>query len=978
MDIILPSSSETECGEEDYLSVTPRAPPSPVPIKRKRGCRDERRENKKPRIISLFANDEYQYSDILPDETRILILHPSKHRTDPIECVLVPVPFSQLGKGRFHYEALSYSWGDDEPVNTVSLQDYRLSSTTTTKENRQDVVHPRHRNVQELSWASFRIRSNLLSALQHLRHSEKKIHLWIDAVCINQDNDVEKSLQISKMAVVYSRAQNVRIWLGECDRVQRSDAGMEFVDNIVDLDLLDQLVTRHPIEYARNTATAGLWVAFANLLKRSWFRRRWVVQEVAFAKSASVQCGEIEKNWEDFGDAIELFIERIEQIRMFYNSTELAVQDPDAFKGAEALGARALVAVTGNIFRKSNIGYEFQRKLNIENLVSKLASFEVTDPRDAIFALSSLARDAPLELSPGQSEQLKQALRVDYGKHPLEVYTDFVRHSVQASKSLDIICRHWAFPISEDASLVQDWWFKAADSWQRGESDLNRTGYSLTQDSTSSLAIEPYRFGPRFNELSLDQLTDFLIAVDNIIRQLKQLFPYLKAAQTQFFTKRSTRTFNHEFVRPADLKEDAQLYGFVAQNLLNVRGMAMNFFIVKLFQGPRNRLDGPQNAHREGTEPRTVERYGPVSYLRDTLRPEGGGLAWTMRSSLALLWGICWVYHNYGYVQNTSAATRGRRSPFTVHKQSEKGLLESSMPSWIGLLKDSAFGPPHTNSGRDNADSLVGEPGKSTYNASNGLDPDVYFGQTDHQSVLEQASVSGLLATRPARPSGVSYSIASLLLNWKPDVRSNQMTPNRYDGRLFVKGVVLDRIVWTSSRVLEGVVPGEALQKLGWRLNDDLRHLPDQIWRILVADRGPDGRAAPGVYRRACLYCLQHANSQGDINTEELIRDHSQSSTVRDFLTRVRSVVWGMKFFAMKDKDTIFGLAPNPAQPGDLICILLGCSVPVVLRKVDEHAGFAQYKMIGGCYAHGYMDGEAITKMKEGELQSRVQVFVLR
>ena len=49
------------------------------------------------------------------------------------------------------------------------------------------------------------------------------------------------------------------------------------------------------------------------------------------------------------------------------------------------------------------------------------------------------------------------------------------------------------------------------------------------------------------------------------------------------------------------------------------------------------------------------------------------------------------------------------------------------------------------------------------------------------------------------------------------------------------------------------------------------------------------------------------------------------------------------------------GLAPNAAREGDLVCVLWGCSVPVVLRKEGDH-----YIFVGECYTHGVMDGEAI------------------
>ena len=56
------------------------------------------------------------------------------------------------------------------------------------------------------------------------------------------------------------------------------------------------------------------------------------------------------------------------------------------------------------------------------------------------------------------------------------------------------------------------------------------------------------------------------------------------------------------------------------------------------------------------------------------------------------------------------------------------------------------------------------------------------------------------------------------------------------------------------------------------------------------------------------------------------------------------------------------------AQLGDLVCVLFGCSVPVVLRKrIGE-----EYQFVGECYIHGLMDGEAIRAWKEGELVEEI------
>jgi hypothetical protein len=55
-------------------------------------------------------------------------------------------------------------------------------------------------------------------------------------------------------------------------------------------------------------------------------------------------------------------------------------------------------------------------------------------------------------------------------------------------------------------------------------------------------------------------------------------------------------------------------------------------------------------------------------------------------------------------------------------------------------------------------------------------------------------------------------------------------------------------------------------------------------------------------------------------------------------------------------------MAPSLSEKGDVVCILLGCDFPVLLRKVDGH-----YTFIGECYAHGIMDGEAMKDLAEGK-----------
>jgi hypothetical protein len=85
--------------------------------------------------------------------------------------------------------------------------------------------------------------------------------MWIDAICINQDNREEKEHQIPLMAEIYSKALRVVVWLGEAE--DDSDRALE------EIRLAGEKSTR--ILKAESTQKA-----IRQLLRRPWFRRIWV------------------------------------------------------------------------------------------------------------------------------------------------------------------------------------------------------------------------------------------------------------------------------------------------------------------------------------------------------------------------------------------------------------------------------------------------------------------------------------------------------------------------------------------------------------------------------------------------------------------------------------------------------------------------------------------------------------------------------
>lgn len=65
-------------------------------------------------------------------------------------------------------------------------------------------------------------------------------------------------------------------------------------------------------------------------------------------------------------------------------------------------------------------------------------------------------------------------------------------------------------------------------------------------------------------------------------------------------------------------------------------------------------------------------------------------------------------------------------------------------------------------------------------------------------------------------------------------------------------------------------------------------------------------------------------------------------------------------------------MAPLQARKHDLVCVLFGCSVPVVLRPREDGSS---HEFIGEMYLHSYINGEAIELSRQGKLE--VEKFTL-
>ena len=388
--------------------------------------------------ILMEQRTEYPYKPLRMNEIRILTVSPGRPG-ERIECYLSVHGLGDPGE----YEALSYSW---------ETWDYPSSI--------------------DLNHQSFNVTPSLATALKNLRHSNKPRHLWVDAICINQQDAGETEIQIALMANIMEGATGVCIWLGEKDK--NTQLAFSSHHRIMELDDLNRLISVDSL--LRQV------IALSALSARSWFHRRWCLQDVCRAKKATLYCGTYAMAWITFADVITLLNGYGKQSADFSRHLDGSKWRSQRNPWNDLMYLSAFIEVVHNVFRRTENGQILERVFSLETLVCDLLWLNVTVPHDSIYSLLSLAKDVHkprssllspnLETSKNPSvlpivlkaveafckplRNRREVLRieVDYYKPFADVCKDFVYMAIHGSNSLDIICRPWAPAVVDLPSWV--------------------------------------------------------------------------------------------------------------------------------------------------------------------------------------------------------------------------------------------------------------------------------------------------------------------------------------------------------------------------------------------------------------------------------------------------------------------------------------------------------------------------------------------
>jgi hypothetical protein len=482
--------------------------------------------------MALPCNSRDIYTDLSLNnqrrEIRVLALHEG-HENSPVECCMEVI---SLNDGAACFNALSYVWGDTNDRTTIIVNQLLVTIPKSLAECLNSLRHKTASHAKVLG--------------------QKPLTVWADAICINQQDLLERTLQVQMMGDIYSSARKVVVWLGE---------GTEYTDYALDMmnsaKFREQLEDRKVPERSPLEEEIMVDVIFKEVLcKKKWWQRLWVRQEFILATAEPVFCcgckiitwsyllscflsfprswnyPDIENKWQECRKKINISLD----------------------EGSAETGIHPIAL---HRIRESFIQRRALPFCDIFQYVLRNAS--ATDPRDFIYGL--------LEL---MDQENRAQITFDYESAPMKIYQQvgyllWKQYTERTlSELLTVLSFHGndiGFPswVPDFASQPIRGWrdhrtFQTRKAWRKQNSNPFKLGYSVLElqgiifDVVDNMVASPHNFG------NVQEITPFLKdvemllleAIDRLIPQNHPLKPLsrLKHEETvvQTLTKSTVAT----------------------------------------------------------------------------------------------------------------------------------------------------------------------------------------------------------------------------------------------------------------------------------------------------------------------------------------------------------------------------------------------------------------------------------------------------
>ena len=429
---------------------------------------------------------QYQPLDTEAGYIRLIYLLPAEFTAD----IRVDIVQKRLEKEDVpKYEALSYAWGESDTP---------------------EVIYVGHKGDITLA-----VTRSLYQALPYLRYRDQERVLWIDAICVDQQNLEERGPQVERMGDVYSLADRVIVWLGPEDST--SVHAIHFLRTIASKVEVDwDTSTIKPLSQddgdwvdVKKANTYSKLEAFATyaLVMRPWFERLWVQQEIHANRNAVLTCGSDTISWQDFQEALYCFYSAWANLE-------------DDFEGDFILypGFLERIQLIVNMMDRLD-------DPTLGALMDSTQNCKCSDPRDRVFAVLNML---------GYCER-NVNIKPDYTKTVGQVYRDAVLSIVNHTNSISILahCEMQEQPLELPDSLqfpswVRNWTIPISTDLIRGGHASGKSNAETFYDNDVLRVMGTHGASISYVEKILcDEMTDWIPAIQNFS---KKFLPEIESA----------------------------------------------------------------------------------------------------------------------------------------------------------------------------------------------------------------------------------------------------------------------------------------------------------------------------------------------------------------------------------------------------------------------------------------------------------------
>jgi hypothetical protein len=349
-----------------------------------------------------MASTDYAYRPLRNEAgIRVLLLEPASTHSAPLSVSIQHIQIMQhseyggiyqnpiaavssnsvLNTSQVEFEAISYAWGTAPFTETLGV----------------------HRSKPLMH---FKISPTVDTMLRYLRLPKKKRTVWIDALCINQKDLSEKAAQVNFMGEIYRQAKGIVVWLGS--PIDASHNVLQFFQNLVRYGKEDSEDSEEQV---------ATWDNLCVFLERSWFTRRWTIQEAVLAKQAVMLCGTHMINFMVFAKHVCLLAQHQSNVKL-----------------------RLAGAV-----RKLRMMYELRSAIIAHEDIGPLSMFvdfataECTNERDRVFALNALTS---MRVPVSYTDSVEEVF-ISYAKRHIDVENYAILNSAGAFRSVESVLPSW-------------------------------------------------------------------------------------------------------------------------------------------------------------------------------------------------------------------------------------------------------------------------------------------------------------------------------------------------------------------------------------------------------------------------------------------------------------------------------------------------------------------------------------------------------